>query len=84
MTTKIETCTRCGHQSNGCQHCGREDPFLGAEIGGKPYCHTFSETTPTCYTVACWETPVREAAAGAKEEFIVRPPKRSGGLEVEQ
>lgn len=50
-----ETCARCGHTSNGCARCRRMDPFLGAVIDGKPYCHAFSPTTPSCYTQAMRE-----------------------------
>lgn len=49
-----ETCARCGHSSNGCARCRRMDPFLGAYIEGRPYCHTFSPSVPSCYTQTIW------------------------------
>ena len=55
MTMSIqETCARCGHKSLYCEACGRSDPFLGAGIGDKKYCHTFSLSKPTCYMLEQW------------------------------
>lgn len=48
----IETCARCGHQTLGCPRCGKNDPFLGAGWKDTKFCHTFSETYPTCYMLA--------------------------------
>lgn len=69
-TKRVETCARCGHQSGGCPQCDRVDPFLGASIDGDPYCHTFSEATPTCYMQACWD---QTWPARIGDEFLVRP-----------
>jgi hypothetical protein len=57
-----EQCGRCGHWADGCERCGVWVPFLGAAIDGQPYCHTWAESTPTCYTQASWERtfPPRE------------------------
>jgi hypothetical protein len=41
----VQTCARCGHTA----------PLLGASINGRKYCHTFSETYPTCYMLTQWE-----------------------------
>lgn len=54
-----EACARCGHTPGGCANCDRVDLFLGGYIG-RPghegeYCHTFSPTQPTCYTLESWE-----------------------------
>lgn len=53
----VEVCARCGHQTLGCPRCGKNDPFLGARIGDKRLCHTFSDArpgNPTCYTAESW------------------------------
>jgi len=47
------------------------DPFLGASINNEPYCHTFAETTPTCYMQASWD---QKPPARSGDEFLVQPP----------
>lgn len=47
--TEEERCARCGHTTPHCGRCGKKDLFLGANIDGKNYCHTFSPQHPSCY-----------------------------------
>ncbi|PWK81701.1 hypothetical protein C8D88_116112 [Lentzea atacamensis] len=54
---------RCGHVTEGCPRCGRNDPLLGSSIGDDQYCHTFSEGYPTCYMLTQWERPRDELHA---------------------
>lgn len=56
----MSQCARCGHATQGCLRCGRNDPILGSSIGENEYCHTFSETYPTCYMLTQWERPREE------------------------
>lgn len=58
-----ETCARCGHTAPTCERCGVDHPLLGAGIGDDRYCHTFIDTTPTCYMLAQWERPGDTLAA---------------------
>jgi hypothetical protein len=49
MPPAFDACARCGHTPGGCAHCGVTDPFLGGNVDGVDYCHTFSPNRPTCY-----------------------------------
>lgn len=63
-----ETCARCGHTSGGCQHCGRHDDYLGAQINKASYCHQDWNTEPTCYMQTSWE---QTRAAMADDHLLV-------------